>query len=329
MDNFTVYWMNEKTAYVDLTGDRVRIERYVLHPVKQIFAKDEMTRYEFGRVLKSRCWEEGRDHLDRHLANLGLSEYDPYKICERTHGVMYNSNIWFCFDGEDLKAEDVLIARDGGKNKGFTLVELIVVLVILAILAAALVPALMGYIDRAREKKDIYFAKACMEAAQAGFAEAYAKQYPVGDSRNVLGLPKGDTSSFADVYATNTPLAETVKTCTDQEPYIFVVATGNCTKSSVTRKQMYTIYYAIYVKEKDSVPYYYYNGEWSKKNGTNAGAVTKGSGTNELGDLHIQYYILANKDGLGYSGLGQGSFWGYLRHELDQQYNGVTDDNKR
>ena len=40
------------------------------------------------------------------------------------------------------------------KNKqGFTLVELIVVLVILAILAALLVPALTGYIDRAREKE--------------------------------------------------------------------------------------------------------------------------------------------------------------------------------
>ena len=39
------------------------------------------------------------------------------------------------------------------KNKGFTLVELIVVLVILAILAALLIPALTGYIDKAKEKK--------------------------------------------------------------------------------------------------------------------------------------------------------------------------------
>lgn len=36
------------------------------------------------------------------------------------------------------------------EKKGFTLVELIVVLVILAILAALLIPALTGYIDKAK-----------------------------------------------------------------------------------------------------------------------------------------------------------------------------------
>lgn len=41
------------------------------------------------------------------------------------------------------------------KKKGFTLVELIVVLVILAILAALLIPALTGYIDKAKERQVI------------------------------------------------------------------------------------------------------------------------------------------------------------------------------
>ena len=60
------------------------------------------------------------------------------------------------------------------KNHGFTLVELIVVLVILAILAAILVPALLGYIDKAREKQELLNAKACMTAVQAGLSEQYA-----------------------------------------------------------------------------------------------------------------------------------------------------------
>ena len=60
------------------------------------------------------------------------------------------------------------------KNKqGFTLVELIVVLVILAILAALLVPALTGYIDRAREKKLTAEAKGVWTAAQAAASEYY------------------------------------------------------------------------------------------------------------------------------------------------------------
>ena len=64
--------------------------------------------------------------------------------------------------------------RDKMKDKkGFTLVELIVVLVILAILAAILVPALLGYIDKAREKQITTNANATYVAAQALLDERY------------------------------------------------------------------------------------------------------------------------------------------------------------
>ena len=60
------------------------------------------------------------------------------------------------------------------KNEGFTLVELIIVLVILAILAAILVPALLGYIDEAKQKQDLLSAKNCLTAVQSELSKIYA-----------------------------------------------------------------------------------------------------------------------------------------------------------
>ena len=64
---------------------------------------------------------------------------------------------------------------DKSSKKGFTLVELIVVLVILAILAAMLVPALTGYIKRAREEKDYQMAATVLTAAQSAATYQYSK----------------------------------------------------------------------------------------------------------------------------------------------------------
>lgn len=60
------------------------------------------------------------------------------------------------------------------KKKGFTLVELIVVLVILAILAALLIPALTGYIDKAKRKSIVAETRQVVMAAQTVVDEKYA-----------------------------------------------------------------------------------------------------------------------------------------------------------
>lgn len=59
-------------------------------------------------------------------------------------------------------------------RRGFTLVELIVVLVILAVLASLLIPALTGYIDRAKRDQVVAETRMLHEAVQTVAGEAYA-----------------------------------------------------------------------------------------------------------------------------------------------------------
>ncbi len=84
------------------------------------------------------------------------------------------------------------------RKKGFTLVELIVVLVILAILAALLIPALTGYIDKAKKKQVVAETRACVIAAQTLADEQYAQ----GNDLNDTNVPPTDVRDLAEVKAT-------------------------------------------------------------------------------------------------------------------------------
>lgn len=102
------------------------------------------------------------------------------------------------------------------KKKGFTLVELIVVLVILAILAALLIPALTGYIDKAKEKQLIAETRQVVMAVQTIADEEYAKldkgveinSATIGDTtgvtNNALTIKADDVKALAEVTVTAT-----------------------------------------------------------------------------------------------------------------------------
>lgn len=92
-------------------------------------------------------------------------------------------------------------------RRGFTLVELIVVLVILAVLAAILIPALLGWIDKAKEKKYLLEARNVVMATQAVATSDYAagtfeNQNQDYSSRFLLNYEK-EIIKIADVSSNN------------------------------------------------------------------------------------------------------------------------------
>ncbi len=60
------------------------------------------------------------------------------------------------------------------KKKGFTLVEIIVVMLILAILASMFIPNMMGYLERAGESEAIMECRSAVIATQTIINETYA-----------------------------------------------------------------------------------------------------------------------------------------------------------
>lgn len=83
------------------------------------------------------------------------------------------------------------IKKSGKNKKGFTLIELIVVLVIISILAAIMVPSLTKWIDKANEKQIVVDARTVYLAAQTVVSEQYGLGDPVGDTL-IMGSSAGD-----------------------------------------------------------------------------------------------------------------------------------------
>ena len=98
------------------------------------------------------------------------------------------------------------------KNKGFSLVELIIVIAIMAILAAAIAPALIRYIDKSRKADDLTAGGTINSAVSAALAneDAYDNIQALSGnnivavvSKNYINCPAAGTAEFSEELSNN------------------------------------------------------------------------------------------------------------------------------
>ena len=199
-------------------------------------------------------------------------------------------------------------------KRAFTLVELIVVLVILAVLATMLVPALTGYIKKAKREKYVESAHYALVAAQSVMTEICA---------NPKAQDTSDSGKSSDKYnmnwqtGVNKPWGDRVLELMDRdrtnEPYIFVFGVGSDESTHLSYSEYYTVYYIAYVETPNSPAVFYVNGEWMytyPRGNDNTYPITTGSEgiRNTIvangADIPLRFYIVSNR-----TGLSDTAFW--------------------
>lgn len=84
-------------------------------------------------------------------------------------------------------------------NKGFSLVELIIVIAIMAILAGALAPALIKYINKSRRSTDVQNADSLRTALQTALSDPDAADAPAANNNGVQSAST-ITSAATDAF---------------------------------------------------------------------------------------------------------------------------------
>ncbi|MBR5182116.1 MAG: prepilin-type N-terminal cleavage/methylation domain-containing protein [Clostridiales bacterium] len=207
------------------------------------------------------------------------------------------------------------IAKTKHKSRqAFTLTELIVVLVILAVIAAMLVPALTGYIKRAKKAKSMQMVDAYRTAAQAVMSEFF------GETDGHKWPPAVNVSWFGEMeYADKTkvdgePWGRKViqlvggdRGVSNGEPYILVVGIGDPREDTLSITEKYSVYYVAYVATAKDPAIFWIDGEFSYTYPTESPAKIRKTGKNEnirnwiiregKADYPIQYFVISNNTG--------------------------------
>lgn len=240
-------------------------------------------------------------------------------------------SIEVCYEG-DCNVLRRIDKSSADSKRAFTLVELIVVLVILAVIAAMLVPALTGYIKRSKKEKYTETVHYALTAAQSVMVEYYgtghiaqagiANQTGQTGGGGSGGDQRWDIGKGAKNEDWQREWGERVLALMDRdrtnEPYLFIFGCGR-PDSGLDESQLYTVYYVAYVEDENSPAVFYLNGTWRYTYPTaSPAAIVKHGKVNYLvtpnGEIPLQLYVVSNRTNIAdnfWTSNNRNSLWGH------------------
>lgn len=189
-------------------------------------------------------------------------------------------------------------------RNAFTLVEIIVVLVILAVIAAMIVPALTGYIKRAKEAKHIEEAEAYRVSMQAVVSDFYGKYGTaiVGttdgtQTPNLRWDENPNIHNSEEDRAWGEMILELTGRDRSTEPYIMVFGVALENNKGISP---YQVVYVGYLADQKSPSLFYVNGKWIREYPKDVGEVTKHHNKNYLvlpdkSEVEIRFFVVSNR----------------------------------
>lgn len=107
----TVMYMDMPVCKIYISDNKkeVTVENLTKNNMLLPFAGGKVDIFRVYGFLKSRCYEDCRADLQEILTVHGMTNNNPWEWVRKTHGVMYDDQIWIKFNDESIKWEEVRI----------------------------------------------------------------------------------------------------------------------------------------------------------------------------------------------------------------------------